>query len=67
MYIVKIDSYYLETKRAIRNTIQAREVVTNASETLVTRESLATKYSLHFAKFLAEKYSALKPVIMKVG
>lgn len=67
MYIVKIDSYYLETKRAIRNSVNSREVLTNPNESLVSRESLATKYSLHFAKFLAEKYSALNPVIMKVS
>jgi hypothetical protein len=67
MYIVKIDNYFLETKRAIRNSVNNREVLANPNETLVTREALATKYSLAFAQFLAEKYSALKPVIMKVG
>mgnify|MGYP003674142877 CR=1 len=67
MYIVKIDRYFLETRRVIKNSVRAREVLTNPNESLVTRAELATKYSLSFAQFLASKYSELNPIIVKAA
>ena len=67
MYIVKIDQYFLETRRVIKNSVRAREVLTNPNESLVTRAELATKYSLAFAQFLATKYKDLNPTIQKAA
>ena len=65
MYIVKIDTYYLETLRSIKNTVNNRENVSNASERLVCRKETASKYSLQFAQYLANKYKKLNPMILK--
>lgn len=65
MFLVKIDKYFVKAQRDIKNTVHARESMGAVKDTLTPRREFATQYSLHFAQFLAEKYKALKPVIVK--
>lgn len=65
MYLIKIDSYYVKTRRDMHNSVHSRERMGAVKDELTPRAEFATRYSLHFAQYLAEKYKSLKPVIVK--
>jgi len=67
MYIIKMDKYFLETRRSVKNSVHSRESVSGAQDILVSRQELASKYTLHFAQYLAEKYKDFKPTIVKAA